>query len=94
MMLCRGSVREKIFDPWKVLLKSKGCEFRKGRGVTDFFFSEETGCVSEVVFGNDRIKVDAVILGGGVSACQDIVRRRFVYRNLIQLNERFFSNLK
>ncbi|KAL9244834.1 hypothetical protein vseg_018555 [Gypsophila vaccaria] len=75
MVMCRGSVRQNIFEPWRGLLKSKGCEFRRGRGVTDFFFSEETGCISEVLFGNDRIKADAVVLAIGVSTLQDIVQR-------------------
>ncbi|KMT01356.1 hypothetical protein BVRB_9g213700 [Beta vulgaris subsp. vulgaris] len=72
--LCRGSVRERIFEPWKDLLRSKGCEFRRGRGVTDFFFSEETGCISEVLCGNDRIKADAVILAVGISNLQGIIQ--------------------
>lgn len=76
--LCRGSVRERIFEPWKDLLRSKGCEFRRGRGVTDFFFSEETGCISEVLCGNDRIKADAVILAVGISNLQGIIQRRYV----------------
>ncbi|KAK9677515.1 hypothetical protein RND81_11G148700 [Saponaria officinalis] len=75
MVMCRGSVRQKIFEPWRGILKNKGCEFRRGRGVTDFFFSEETGCISEVLCGNDRIKADAVILAVGISTLQDIVRR-------------------
>ncbi|XP_074275699.1 uncharacterized protein LOC141599557 [Silene latifolia] len=75
MVFCRGSVREKIFKPWRELLKSNGCEFRRGRGVTDFFFNEETGCISEVLCGNDRIKADAVILAVGISTIQEIVQR-------------------
>ncbi|KAH9625840.1 hypothetical protein KSS87_004847 [Heliosperma pusillum] len=75
MVFCRGSVREKIFEPWRALLKSNGCEFRRGRGVTDFFFNEETGRISEVLCGNDRIKADAVILAVGISTFQEIVQR-------------------
>lgn len=75
LVLCRGSVREKIFEPWKDLLRSRGCEFRKGRGVTDFFYNEETGCISEVLCGNDRIKADAVILAVGISTLQEIIKR-------------------
>ncbi|XP_021753026.1 uncharacterized protein LOC110718499 [Chenopodium quinoa] len=74
-LLCRGSVKERIFEPWRELLKSNGCEFRRGRGVTDFFFSEETGCISEVLCGNDRIKADAVILAVGISNLQEIIQR-------------------
>ncbi|GAB2218068.1 hypothetical protein Droror1_Dr00001285 [Drosera rotundifolia] len=74
-LLCRGTVREQIFEPWKDLLRKAGCEFRKGRGVTDFFFSEETGCITEVVYGNDRLKADAVILAVGISALQDIIKK-------------------
>lgn len=75
-VLCRGSVKEKIFEPWIDSLKSKGCEFRQGRGVTDFFFNEETGCISEVLCGNDRIKADAVILALGITSLQEIIKRR------------------
>ncbi|GAB4838574.1 hypothetical protein Ancab_028119 [Ancistrocladus abbreviatus] len=75
MVLCRGTVREKIFEPWMDLMRSEGCEFRKGRQVTDFFFSEETGCISEVVCGNDRVKADAVILAVSISSLQEIVKK-------------------
>ncbi|GMH02941.1 hypothetical protein Nepgr_004780 [Nepenthes gracilis] len=75
VMMCRGTVREKIFEPWKDLLRSEGCEFRKGRAATDFFFSEETGCISEVICGNDRVKADAVILAVGISSIQEIVKK-------------------
>lgn len=78
-VLCRGSVKEKIFEPWIDSLKSKGCEFRKGRGVTDFFFNEETGCISEVLCGNDRIKADAVILALGITSLQEIIKRSIIY---------------
>lgn len=76
LKLCRGSIRAKIFDPWRESLKSMGCEFRRGKGVTDFFFNEETSCISEVLCGNDRIKADAVILAVGISALQEIIEKR------------------
>ncbi|CAO2815648.1 unnamed protein product [Amaranthus hypochondriacus] len=75
LKLCRGSIRAKIFDPWRESLKSMGCEFRRGKGVTDFFFNEETSCISEVLCGNDRIKADAVILAVGISALQEIIEK-------------------
>lgn len=86
-VLCRGSVKEKIFEPWIDSLKSKGCEFRKGRGVTDFFFNEETGCISEVLCGNDRIKADAVILALGITSLQEIIKRS----SALSMNEEFLK---
>lgn len=88
-VLCRGSVKEKIFEPWMDLLKSKGCEFRKGRGVTDFFFNEETGSISEVLCGNDRIKADAVILAVGSSSLQEIIKKS----SALSMSEEFLKAL-
>lgn len=75
VVYCRGTVRDKIFEPWKKVLRGRGCEFRKGRAVTDFFFNEETGCILEVICGNDRVKADAVILAVGISSIQEIIKR-------------------
>lgn len=70
---CRGTVKEKIFDPWVTSMKSRGCKFLEGRKVTDFFINEETGSVSEVVCGKESFKADAVILAVGISTLQEII---------------------
>ncbi|KAL2937029.1 Phytoene dehydrogenase [Bienertia sinuspersici] len=75
LSLCRGSARERIFDPWRDLLKSKGCEFRRSRGITDFLFNEETGCITQVLGGNARLKADAVIMAVNISTLQEIIQR-------------------
>lgn len=73
---CRGTVREKIFEPWLETIKGNGCKFVKGKIVTDFSFNEESGSISEVVCGDERYGADAVILAVGISNLQQIILRR------------------
>ncbi|KAF4382449.1 hypothetical protein G4B88_011401 [Cannabis sativa] len=75
---CRGTVREKIFEPWIDSMKAKGCEFAEGRKVTDFSLSEETGCVSAVICGKEIYDADAVILAVGISTLQDLIKNSAV----------------
>ncbi|KAK9287102.1 hypothetical protein L1049_015513 [Liquidambar formosana] len=74
LVLCRGTVREKIFEPWMDSMRAKGCEFLEGRRVTNFLLNEETGCISEVVCGKKSYKADAVILAVGISTLQEIIK--------------------
>ncbi|XP_058098321.1 uncharacterized protein LOC131243184 isoform X5 [Magnolia sinica] len=78
VMWCRGTLKEKIFMPWLELMKIKGCELHQKRRVTDFSLNEDTGCISEVVCGEVRYAVDAVVLAVGVSTLQSIVMNSFV----------------
>ncbi|KAF8405455.1 hypothetical protein HHK36_010361 [Tetracentron sinense] len=77
---CRGTVREKIFEPWMESIRDKGGEFLEGRMVTDFSLSEETGCISEVVCGKERYKADVVILAAGISTLQQIIKNSSALR--------------
>ncbi|XP_073156087.1 uncharacterized protein [Henckelia pumila] len=73
MVLCRGTVREKIFQPWMDFLKSQGCRFLEGRNVTDIVLDEETGCISQLICGKESFKADSFILAVGVSTLQEII---------------------
>ncbi|WCJ39919.1 hypothetical protein M5689_020867 [Euphorbia peplus] len=74
MVWCRGTVREKIFNPWIDSLKSKGCRFLDAVKVTDFITDEETSCISKVVCGDEIYDADVVILAVGISKLQELVK--------------------
>lgn len=76
LVWCRGMIREKIFEPWMVSLRTKGCEFLEGKSVTDLFFDEETACISEVLCGSESYEADAVIFAVGISKVQQMVKDR------------------
>ncbi|XP_059460347.1 uncharacterized protein LOC132189608 isoform X2 [Corylus avellana] len=79
LVLCRGTVKEKIFEPLIDFLRSKGCEILEGKKVTDFFFNEEEPtCISEVVCGRESYNADAVILAVGISRLQELVKNSAV----------------
>ncbi|XAR59858.1 Phytoene desaturase (zeta-carotene-forming) [Bertholletia excelsa] len=73
LVLCRGKVKEKIFEPWMDYMRNQGCKFLEGRRVTDIFLNEETGCITQVICGKESFKADAVIFATGISALQEIV---------------------
>ncbi|KAK2665618.1 hypothetical protein Ddye_004192 [Dipteronia dyeriana] len=74
LVWCRGTLNEKIFEPWMDLMRTRDCEFLDGRKVTDFVLNEETGCISEVVCGKEKYNADAVILAVGISTLQELVK--------------------
>ncbi|KAL6963679.1 hypothetical protein U1Q18_034685 [Sarracenia purpurea var. burkii] len=74
LVWCRGTVKEKIFEPWMDSMRNQGCKFRERRRVTDFLLNEETGCISEVICGKESLKADAVILAVGISSLQEIIQ--------------------
>ncbi|KAL3843342.1 hypothetical protein ACJIZ3_000745 [Penstemon smallii] len=74
LVWCRGTVREKIFEPWTESLKSRGCRFLKGRKVTDMVVDEETGCISQVICEKESFKTDASIFAVGISTLQEIIQ--------------------
>lgn len=76
MVWCRGTVKEKIFEPWIDFMRTKGCEILEGRRVTDFSFNEETSCISEVICGKESYNADAVILAVGISRLQELIKNR------------------
>lgn len=83
MAWCCGSVKEKIFEPWRDSLRAKGCEFIKNRRVTDLTFNQETGCASGVVSGIVNYKADAVILAVGIPALQEIIKKRYTVSEFV-----------
>lgn len=80
MVYCRGTVKEKIFEPWIDFMRTKGCEILEGRKVTDFSFNEETSCISEVICGRELYNADAVILAVGISRLQELIKNSAVLR--------------
>ncbi|XP_065868894.1 uncharacterized protein [Euphorbia lathyris] len=74
MVWCRGTIKEKIFNPWLDSLRSKGCKFLDNVKVTDFIIDEETSCISKVVCGDEIYNADAVILAVGISKLQELVK--------------------
>lgn len=59
-------------------MRNQGCKFLESRRVTDFYFDEETGRISEVICGKESLKADAVILAVGISTLQEIIQNRSV----------------
>ncbi|KAK4401372.1 hypothetical protein Sango_0877900 [Sesamum angolense] len=74
LVSCRGTIRDKIFQPWTESMKIQGCRFLEGRKVTDLVVNEETGCISEVICEKESFKADAFILAVGISTLQEIVQ--------------------
>ncbi|MBA0562230.1 hypothetical protein Golob_007292 [Gossypium lobatum] len=72
---CRGTTKQKIFEPWVESLKAKGCEMLEDKKVTDFNFDEETGCITEVVCGNETYSVDAVVVAVGITTLQETIKK-------------------
>ncbi|XP_051132488.1 uncharacterized protein LOC127252375 [Andrographis paniculata] len=89
-VLCRGLVREKIFQPWIETMRSRGCRFLEGRKVTELVLDDETGCVSEVICGKESFKTDAVVLAVGISTLQEIVQGSAV----LSAREEFLKAMK
>ncbi|KAA3462813.1 Phytoene desaturase 3 [Gossypium australe] len=72
---CRGTTKQKIFEPWVESLKAKGCEMLEDKKVTDFNLDEETGCVTDVVCGNETYSVDAVVVAVGITTLQETIKK-------------------
>ncbi|KAJ0076675.1 hypothetical protein Patl1_35997 [Pistacia atlantica] len=92
LVWCRGTLKEKIFEPWVDSMKTRGCEF-DGRIVTDLSLNEETGCISQVVCGKKKYNADAVILAVGVSTLQELVKNRYAVSHLHCTKLSFLANL-
>ncbi|KAL9417493.1 hypothetical protein AB3S75_040469 [Citrus x aurantiifolia] len=74
LVWCRGTLREKIFEPWMDSMRTRGCEFLDGRRVTDFIYDEERGCISDVVCGKETYSAGAVVLAVGISTLQELIK--------------------
>ncbi|XP_050231643.1 uncharacterized protein LOC126680549 [Mercurialis annua] len=74
MVWCRGTIKEKLFEPWMDSLRTRGCQFVDGGEVKDIIVDEQTSCISEVVCSNETFNADAVILAAGISQVQELVK--------------------
>ncbi|KAK3412756.1 hypothetical protein EUGRSUZ_I01454 [Eucalyptus grandis] len=77
---CQGTLKEKIFKPWKELMRTQGCVFLEGRRVTNLFFDEATGRISGIACGGETLNADAFILAVRISTIQEIIRNSSVLR--------------
>jgi len=70
---CRGTITERIFDPWAEKLKSAGVDIRGGARVTSI--TEEAGSTRLNVTINDEESVlcDAIILAVGATAARRLL---------------------
>ncbi|KAI6701017.1 hypothetical protein NL676_015341 [Syzygium grande] len=75
---CQGTVKEKIFKPWKDFMRTQGCVFLEGRRVTDLLFDEVTGCISGIACGGETLNADAFILAVRISTLQEIIKNSSV----------------
>ena len=76
---CRGSISEKIFQPWKTQLENRGVAIQGGARVSSITKSSETGKFSINISssmgddGNDTIQSDVVVLAVGATAAGRLV---------------------
>ncbi|KAG6711992.1 hypothetical protein I3842_05G083300 [Carya illinoinensis] len=78
LVWCRGTVKEKIFEPWIDFIRTKGFDILEDRKVTDLIFNEETGCITEIVCGMESYNADAVIFAVGISRLQELIKNSAV----------------
>jgi uncharacterized protein with NAD-binding domain and iron-sulfur cluster len=69
---CRGTVGEKIFQPWCQAIEQLGGKVLSGKRVTDLAIDEQ-GSVNAVICGEERFATDAVISAVGISGLQNII---------------------
>ncbi|XP_022987019.1 uncharacterized protein LOC111484591 [Cucurbita maxima] len=74
LVWCRGTVKERIFQPWIDLLESKGCKFVRRSKITDVIVDDDTNRLSDVFCGGKRYEADAVVFAVGISILQELVR--------------------
>ncbi|XP_020574168.1 uncharacterized protein LOC110020416 isoform X2 [Phalaenopsis equestris] len=90
---CRGTVQEKIFNPWRDFLKSKGCNFHGNKKMTDFIVNKSSGGVTGVICGNDVYEADAFVLAVRISTLKSTVisscalQSRQEFLNVLNLSE-------
>ncbi|XP_008457727.2 uncharacterized protein LOC103497350 isoform X2 [Cucumis melo] len=74
LVWCRGTVKERIFQPWMDLLESKGCKFVGRRKLTDVIVDDDTNCLSDILCGRERYEADAVVFAVEISVLQELIR--------------------
>ena len=87
---CRGTVGAKIFQPWGDRITALGGKILTNRRVSDFRV-DASGCISEVICGDESFPADAVISSVGITGMQKIVassptlQKQREFRNLMNL---------
>ncbi|MGK7915674.1 MAG: FAD-dependent oxidoreductase [Prochloraceae cyanobacterium] len=80
---CRGTVGEKIFQPWVQRIEELGGKVLTNKRVNDLIL-DENGKVKAVVCGEETFVADAVILGVSVSGSKKIVAGSKTLNNYAQ----------
>ena len=70
---CRGTVGEKIFQPWCDRIQSLGGKILTHKRVTDICLDDQ-GNVNSVVCGSESFDCDAVIFAVGITGLQKIIQ--------------------
>jgi uncharacterized protein with NAD-binding domain and iron-sulfur cluster len=70
---CRGTVGEKIFQPWCDRITQAGGKILTQRRVTDLILNDQ-GQVNAVICGDQRFEAEAVIFAVGIAGMQNMVR--------------------
>jgi uncharacterized protein with NAD-binding domain and iron-sulfur cluster len=87
---CRGTVGAKIFQPWGDRIRTLGGKILTNRRVSDFKM-DESGCIKQVICGDEVLQADAVISSVGITGMQKIVassptlQKHREFRNLMNL---------
>jgi uncharacterized protein with NAD-binding domain and iron-sulfur cluster len=87
---CRGTVGAKIFQPWGDRITALGGKILTNRRVSDFKV-DTSGCINEVICGDESFQADAVISSVGITGMQKIVassptlQKQREFRNLMNL---------
>lgn len=72
----RGTIKERIFQPWMDLLESKGCRFVRSK-ITDVIVDDDTNCLSDILCGRERYEANAVVFAVGISVLQELIRNSY-----------------
>ncbi|MCM1983086.1 hydroxysqualene dehydroxylase [Lyngbya confervoides] len=87
---CRGTVGEKIFQPWCDRIRATGAQILTNRRVSDLQLNHQ-GQVAAVLCGEEAFAADAVILAVGITGLQNMIQtsptlqQQAAFRNLMNL---------
>ncbi|OUC13202.1 MAG: amine oxidase [Alkalinema sp. CACIAM 70d] len=70
---CRGTVGDRIFQPWVDKIKTLGGKVLTQKRVSDLELDPRTQQVKAVICGGERFEADAVIFAVGISGMQKII---------------------
>lgn len=80
---CRGSIVDRIFNPWIKKIEELGGKVLPNKRVTDISLDEE-GKVNAVICGEEKFETDAVIFGVNITGMKRIINESKVLRNYSQ----------